>query len=104
MTLPAAAMARAAAIDWYLLPVLELWQTSCTSLPLSIDGTDRRTGGGQTDTVPLHKRSPLEAGGVNNLTPNSNPNPNHGRDSSLTGNIYLVGANVRSPSDRQHQI
>jgi len=39
-------------------PVAGMQQTSCTSLPLSIDGTDRRTDE-RTDTRPLHdSRSP----------------------------------------------
>ena len=54
MTLPAAELCRQQisidsryaapeAIGRYLPPAPELQQTSCTSLPLSIDGTDRRT-------------------------------------------------------------
>jgi len=57
MTLPAAQLwrrpqksidswyAAPAAVDQYLLPVPELQQTSCTSLQLSIDGTDRQMDG-----------------------------------------------------------
>jgi len=55
-----------ATIDRYLLHAPE--QTSRTALLLSIDGTDRRTDrqkNGQMDSVPLQRRSPLEAGSVN---------------------------------------
>ena len=48
------------AINRYVTPAPGLQQTSCTSLLLSIDGTDRQAGG-HTDTVPLRRRWPLEA-------------------------------------------
>jgi len=50
-------------LAWYLLPAPELQQISCT-LQLSIARTDRRTDR-RSDTVPLHRRSLLEAGNVN---------------------------------------
>jgi len=57
MTLPAALVA----INRYLAPAPGLRKTSCTSLLLSIDGTDGRTDG-QANNVPFHGRSPLEPG------------------------------------------
>jgi len=59
------ALAPAADVARYLPPPLPgLRQASSTLLLLAIDGTDRQTDG-RKDTVLLHKRSPLEAGGVN---------------------------------------
>ena len=62
MTLSLAAVcsssAPAADVDRYVLPAPELQQTSCIHV-LDFDRRDR-----QTDTVPLHRRLPPEAGSV----------------------------------------
>ena len=52
-------------IDRYLPPALGLRQSSCASLLLSIDGTDRQTDR-RTDTVLYYRCSRLEPGGVSN--------------------------------------
>jgi len=52
-------------IGRYPLSAPGLQQTSCTSLVLLIDGSDRQTDG-RTDIVPLRRRSTLEVVSDNN--------------------------------------
>jgi len=67
MTLSAVELWRRRRIGWYRPPPPELQLTSCTSLRLSIDGTDRQRADRRTDAAPLHRRSPLETGIVSIL-------------------------------------